>query len=71
VREIARKKYSCDFETTTKAEDCRVWAYGYMEIDNKRNFKIGNSLDEFMKWVEKIQADLYFHNLRFRRGIYC
>jgi hypothetical protein len=62
---MARKKFSCDFETTTKIDDCRVWAYGYMEIGNKKNFKIGNSLNEFMEWVEKIQADLYFHNLRF------
>lgn len=60
-----RKKYSCDFETTTKLEDCRVWAYGYMELYNQKNFKIGNSLDEFMIWVKKSQADLYFHNLRF------
>lgn len=62
---MARKKYSCDFETTTKEDDCRVWAYGWMEIGNKKNYKIGNSLDEFMQWVEKVKANLYFHNLRF------
>lgn len=62
---MSRKKYSCDFETTTTPEDCRVWAYGYMEIGNKKNYKIGNNLDEFMQWVENVQADLYFHNLRF------
>jgi hypothetical protein len=62
---MARKKFSCDFETTTKAEDCRVWAYGWMEIGNKKNYKIGNSLDEFMQWCEKIQGDLFFHNLKF------
>jgi DNA polymerase type B, organellar and viral len=62
---MSRKKFSCDFETTTDPADCRVWAYGWMEIGNKVNYKIGNSLEEFMKWVEKIQADLYFHNLRF------
>lgn len=62
---MARKRFSCDFETTTKLNDCRVWAYGYMEIGNNANYKIGNSLDEFMRWVEKEQADLYFHNLKF------
>jgi DNA polymerase type B, organellar and viral. len=62
---LARKKFSCDFETTTKPEDCRVWAYGYMEIGKRTNYKIGNSLDAFMMWVEKIKADLYFHNVRF------
>lgn len=29
---MPRKMYSCDFETTTKVEDCRVWAYGYMNM---------------------------------------
>jgi hypothetical protein len=58
-----RKRFSCDFETTTDPNDCRVWAYGWMEIGNKKNNKIGNSMDEFMKWCSKIQADLFFHNL--------
>lgn len=62
---MARKKYSCDFETTTDPLDCRVWAYGYMEIGNDGNYKIGNSLEEFMAWVAKCNSDLYFHNLRF------
>jgi len=62
---MARKKFSCDFETTTIAEDCRVWAYGYMEIGKFDNYKIGNNLDDFMEWVAKIKGDLYFHNLRF------
>lgn len=62
---MARKKYSCDFETTTKPEDCRVWAYGWMEIGNKKNYKIGSSINDFMMWCEKSQGDCYFHNLRF------
>jgi hypothetical protein len=62
---MPRKMYSCDFETTTKVEDCRVWAYGYMNIEDHSEYKIGNSLDEFMAWVLKVQADLYFHNLKF------
>ena len=60
-----RKKFACDFETTTKIDDCRVWAYGYMEIGFPYNYKIGNSLDEFMAWAKKIKGDLYFHNLKF------
>jgi len=62
---MARKKFSCDFETTTNPDDCRVWAYGYMEIGNKKNFKIGNNIDDFMDWAKKTKADLYFHNLKF------
>ena len=60
-----RKKYSCDFETTTKREDCRVWAFGCMEIGNKENFIVGSSIDDFMAWAEKSQCDCYFHNLSF------
>jgi hypothetical protein len=62
---MGRKKFSCDFETTTQLDDCRVWAYGWMEIGNIKNYKIGNRLDEFMDWMESTKADLYFHNLRF------
>lgn len=62
---MARKMFSCDFETTTDPDDCRVWAYGWMEIGNRKNYKIGNSLDEFMNWCEQVKATLYFHNLKF------
>jgi hypothetical protein len=36
-----------------------------MEIGNKTNYKIGNSIEEFMDWCEEAKANLYFHNLRF------
>lgn len=62
---MARKNYSCDFETTTDPNDCRVWAYGWMEVGNKSNYKIGNNLEEFMEWVKQCDGNLYFHNLRF------
>lgn len=60
-----RKKYSCDFETTTKRDDCRVWAFGCMEIGNKENFFVGSSIEEFLDWCKKNHSDLYFHNLSF------
>jgi hypothetical protein len=63
-----RKKFSCDFETTTEAESkaySRVWAYGYMEIGNKGNYKIGTRLEEFMDFVSDNVCDYYFHNLAF------
>lgn len=61
----SRVKYSCDFETTTLEDDCRVWAWAYMEIGNIENYMIGRSIDEFMEFCEMTKADLYFHNLRF------
>lgn len=62
---VARKKYVCDFETTTKEDDCRVWAYGCMEIGNKKNLKIGTKIEDFMDWCKKEKCDIYFHNLKF------
>lgn len=62
---MARKKYVSDFETTTNENDCRVWAYGYMEIGNKKNYKIGTKLNDFMRWCEEKCCDIYFHNLKF------
>lgn len=62
---MARKKFSCDFETTTDPKDCRVWGYGVMELYNHDNYEIGNNIDDFMMWCEHVKADLYFHNLRF------
>lgn len=62
---MARKKYVGDFETTTKEDDCRVWAYGCMEIGNKKNLKIGTKIEDFMDWCKKEKCDIYFHNLKF------
>ena len=46
--------YVADFETTTKIEDCRVWAYAVCEVGNTDNVIIGTSIDEFMEWCENI-----------------
>ena len=57
--------YTADFETTTKAEDCRVWAYGVCEIGNVDNFTYGNNIEGFLKFCEKSEnASFYFHNLK-------
>lgn len=59
--------FSADFETTTKEDDCRVWAWASSEIGNKDNFKYGNSIDSFMLYVENQpeNSTFYFHNLKF------
>ncbi len=54
-----------DFETTTDKDDCRVWAYGLMSVDNHDVFSIGSDLNEFMEYCEQLKTDIYFHNLRF------
>lgn len=58
-------RYCADFETITNPDDCRVWAYAIAEVGNIDNFHYGNSLDDFMEFIEKNQAIYYFHNLKF------
>lgn len=60
--------YCADFETTTDINDCRVWAYAIIEIDNLNNYKCGNSLDDFMENIcfnKNENKIIYFHNLKF------
>lgn len=57
---------SCDFETTTDPKDCRVWAFGAVEVGNTQNFYWGKTLDEFMeRFLTKDCHTCYFHNLKF------
>lgn len=60
-----RKRYAADFEATTTADDCRVWGYGYMNIDDFSDTVIGEKLDDFMEWSITQDADIYFHNLKY------
>ena len=61
------RKFTADFETTTDANDCRVWAYALCEIGNPSNFIYGNSMEDFMEWCGDRchNFELYFHNLKF------
>ena len=59
-------QYTADFETTTNIADCRVWAFGVCEIGNPDMFVCGNTIDDFMKYIEQHTGDkFYFHNLKF------
>ena len=60
------KHYTADFETTTKADDCRVWAWCIVNVDNIKEVYYGNNIDSFMLQCEELaSADIYFHNLKF------
>lgn len=62
---MARKKFACDFETTTDVNDCRVWGYGIRQLYNKEYTVVGNDMNKFMFWLTGVQSDVYFHNLKF------
>jgi hypothetical protein len=57
-----------DFETTTDPADCRVWAWGLVDIEKCRsgwNVDIGQDLKSFMDHIQDESQIIYFHNLRF------
>ncbi len=60
--------YVADFETTTDATDCRVWAWGLCDIEDRTHFEYGNTLESFierMAELAKHNETVYFHNLKF------
>lgn len=56
-----------DFETTTTAEDCRVWAWGFALTDspNYDDVEIGNNIESFLDRMAEFNSICYFHNLKF------
>lgn len=70
---MKKRKFTCDFETTTDPNDCRVWAYALCEIGNPDNFIYGNSIYQLMDWCanQKDNVTLYFHNLKFDGEFIC
>ena len=54
---------TCDFETTTDVNDCRVWAVGFCDIDTLE-FNYGNTIDYFFEFAVNYNK-IYFHNLKF------
>ena len=63
-----RQNYVADFETTTRADDCRVWAYGLANIDTAETLwdvEIGTSIHRFCDRISEENSVCYFHNLKF------
>lgn len=63
-----RTFWVADFETTTKVNDCRVWAWGLANIDTATtgwDVEMGIDIDGFVARVSKMPSVVYFHNLGF------
>lgn len=56
--------YSCDFETTTQKDDCRVWSWGVCDVPYK-NYWSGINIESFIEFISRDSATYYFHNLKF------
>lgn len=63
-----RNNYAADFETTTDAADCRVWAWGLKDIFLDEDVEMGINMESFMSRMEYENANVYFHNLKFDGG---
>ena len=60
------KKYCADFETATWLDnESYVWAWALCNIEDTNEIKIGNTIESFFEEIEKENATLYFHNLKF------
>lgn len=56
-----------DFETTTDENDCRVWSWGLVELENPvyDKVEIGADIDSFITRIMGYNTTTYFHNLKF------
>lgn len=60
--------YVADFETTTEPTDCRVWAWGMVDIEKAKSgwhVEVGQDIGSFMGRIQKEDSIIYFHNLKF------
>lgn len=63
-----RESWVADFETTTTADDCRVWAWGFANVETARtawDVEMGTDLPSFIDRIKRIPSIIYFHNLKF------
>lgn len=61
----AQIEYTADFETTTDADDCRVWAWGVAQVGAPETFTYGISIETFVDFILARPGRYWFHNLRF------
>lgn len=66
-KKAGRINIAADFETTTTEDDCRVWSWGYVNVDEPDydNVVWGTNLDDFMRILSAQNSICYFHNLKF------
>lgn len=60
-----KRVYMCDFETTTKEDDCRVWAGCAVDLATGETAHISTDINSFMEWMSKESKKVYYHNLKF------
>lgn len=61
----ARPIYMADFETTTTANDCRVWLWGQTTVMTYGELDWNIDIESYMIHVAQHDSIVYFHNLKF------
>lgn len=57
---------TADFETTTDADDCRVWAWAVCDVFDPEHVTFGNNIKTFMQLLSRGNIkEAWFHNLGF------
>lgn len=59
------KRIMADFETTPSLDDCRVWLWCAVDIDNLKDIRYGTDIESFFDTYKHMHATIYFHNLKF------
>lgn len=61
------KEYASDFETTTDAQDCRVWAWGCATVceEPEPTYVYGIDIESWLEHVKANPGRYWFHNLGF------
>lgn len=55
-----------DFETTTSADDCRVWSWFHKSVDDlSQPVDWGKDIASFVDFIAESDSIVYFHNLKF------
>lgn len=67
-RKPRRGFWVADFETTTTADDCRVWSWFLVDINGpltEHDVEVGADLDSFVDRISESNEIVFFHNLKF------
>lgn len=57
--------YMADFETTTREDDCRVWAWACVDLAEPEDSIVDNDIKSFISFISRTNCTCYFHNLKF------
>lgn len=60
--------WMADFESTTTADDCRVWLWGVCGVFNTDLFIHGTDIGSFCEWLWSESNVVFFHNAAFDTG---